>query len=206
MFKCQKYFYPIHPSIDSFFTHPYKISFSFHYIPLHSITFHSSFSKGKAQEWEKKFIVYEATTATATLTLLNKRIFMNRTMAVHVRYNSWYISAESTQSSAKRPNFALSAESIWTRFLYFRHLFSKTSWHNVTTTGEAIAQRTSVLLEELWSQEGRWSHMRPFFLSRWKIFWNWAFRKRSSQDYHVIFLSDVFFIHKSKITGDCLVF
>lgn len=76
--------------------------------------------------------------------------------------------------------------------------FPKHHKNNITTTGEAIVQRTSVLLEEPWSQGGRWSHMRPLFLSRWK--------KRCSQDYHVIFLPDFFFIHQSKITGDCLVF
>ena len=33
----------------------------------------------------------KTTTATATGTSLNKRL-ISRTMAVHVRYNSWYIS------------------------------------------------------------------------------------------------------------------
>ena len=44
---------------------------------------------------DDKLIIKETTTATAAATSLNKRI-NGRTMAAHVRYNSWYISLPSS--------------------------------------------------------------------------------------------------------------
>ena len=64
--------------------------------------------------WVDQLVLLESTrntaTETETRTSPNKRFLMSRTMAVHVRYNSWYISSP---SPAKQNNVKWQFSVVW---------------------------------------------------------------------------------------------